>query len=109
MKIKTALKARIYLYDEENIIKKITYIYNDGSESDAIPVFKHIGLVQDSLLFGEEMNICFQILSPHRLQNYCSDVNEFEIINESEHTVIISALEKKQKLNHIQPISLKHK
>lgn len=36
MKIKTVLKARIYLYDEENIIKKITYIYDDGSESDPI-------------------------------------------------------------------------
>lgn len=94
MNSKTASKARIYLYDEENIIKKITYIYDDGSESDPIPVFKHIGIFQDSLLFGEEMNICFQILSPHRLQNYCSDVDEFEIINESEHTVIISAFGK---------------
>lgn len=27
MNSKTASKARIYLYDEENIIKKITYIY----------------------------------------------------------------------------------
>ena len=34
------------------------------------------------------------ILSPHRLQNYCSDVDEFEIINESEHTVIISSFGK---------------
>lgn len=51
-------------------------------------------MFKDSLLFGEEMNICFQILSPHRLQNYCFDVNEFEIINESEHTVIIAAFGK---------------
>ena len=33
MNSKTASKARIYLYNEENIIKKITYIYDDGSES----------------------------------------------------------------------------
>ena len=94
MNSKTASKARIYLYDKENIIKKITYIYDDGSESKPLTVFKHIGMFKDSLLFGEEMNICFQILSPHRLQNYCSDVGEFEIINESEHTVIISSFGK---------------
>ena len=94
MNSKTASKARIYLYDEENIIKKITYIYDDGSESKPLTVFKHIGMFKDSLLFGEEMDICFQILSPHRLQNYCSDVDEFKIINESEHTVIISAFGK---------------
>ena len=94
MNTKTASKARIYLYDEENIIKKITYIYDDGSESKPLTVFKHIGMFKDSLLFGEEMSICFQILSPHRLQNYCSDVDEFEIINESEHTVIVSAFGK---------------
>ena len=94
MNTKTASKARIYLYDEENIIKKITCIYDDGSESKPLTVFKHIGMFKDSLLFGEEMNICFQILSPHRLQNYCSDVDEFEIINESEHTVIISSFGK---------------
>ena len=94
MNTKTASKARINLYDEENIIKKITYIYDDGSESKPLTVFKHIGMFKDSLLFGEEMDICFQILSPHRLQNYCSDVDEFEIINESEHTVTISALGK---------------
>lgn len=94
MNSKTASKARIYLYNEENIIKKITYIYDDGSESKPLTVFKHIGMFKDSLLFGEEMDICFQILSPHRLKNYYSDVDEFEIINESEHTVIISALGK---------------
>ena len=94
MNSKTASKARIYLYDEENIIKKITYIYDNGSESKPLTVFKHIGMFKDSLLFWEEMNICFQILSPHRLQNYCSDVDEFKIINESEHTVIISAFGK---------------
>ena len=94
MNSKTASKARIYLYNEENIIKKITYIYDDGSESKPLTVFKHIGMFKDSLLFGEEMSICFQILSPHRLQNYCSDVDEFEIINESEHTVIISSFGK---------------
>ena len=94
MNSKTASKARIYLYDEENIIKKIIYIYDDDSESKPLTVFKHIGMFKDSLLFGEEMNICFQILSPHRLQNYCSDVDEFEIINESEHTVIISSFGK---------------
>lgn len=94
MNTKTASKARINLYDEENIIKKITYIFDDGSESKPLTVFKHIGMFKDSLLFGEEMDICFQILSPHRLQNYCSDVDEFEIINESEHTVTISAFGK---------------
>ena len=98
MNSKTASKARIYLYNEENIIKKITYIYDDGSESKPLTVFKHIGMFKDSLLFGEEMNICFQILSPHRLQNYCSDVDEFEIINESEHTVTISAFGKTAEL-----------
>ena len=40
MNSKTASKARIYLYDEENIIKKITYIYDDGSESKPLTVFK---------------------------------------------------------------------
>ena len=44
MNTKTASKARIYLYDEENIIKKITYIYDDGSESKPLTVFKHIGM-----------------------------------------------------------------
>lgn len=92
--IKVPVSAKIYLYDEENVIKKIAYIYDNGSESDPIAVFKHIGMFYDSLLFGKEMQICFQILSQHRLQNYCSDVNEFEIINESEHTVIISAFGK---------------
>ena len=51
MNSKTASKARIYLYNEENIIKKITYIYDDGSESKPLTVFKHIGMFKDSLLF----------------------------------------------------------
>ena len=51
--------ARVYLYEKDALIKKITYIYADGTGSEPLPRTIHLGMFTDSILFGEECQIRF--------------------------------------------------
>lgn len=81
--------ARIYLYEKDALIQKVTYIYEDGTESEPLPRFIHLGMVTDSVLFGEECQIRFFVY-PFSLRLYDTDVNSLEFFNGSDRTVIIS-------------------
>lgn len=84
--------ARVYLYEKDALIKNITYIYEDGSESEPLSRHIHLGMFTDSILFGEECEIRFYIY-PFSIRLYDTDVNCFEFINGSERTVSISCFD----------------
>lgn len=81
--------ARIYLYEKDALIQKVTYIYEDGTESEPLPRFIHLGMVTDSVLFGEECQIRFFVY-PFSLRLYDTDVDSLEFINSSDRTISIS-------------------
>ena len=53
--------ARIYLEENDMLIKKVTYIYEDGTESEPLSRFIHLGMFTDSILFGEECQIRYSV------------------------------------------------
>lgn len=83
------ISARVYLYEKDALIKKITYVYEDGTESEPLPRHIHMGMFTDSILFGEECQIRFYVY-PFSLRLYDTDVDCLEFINGSDRTVSIS-------------------
>ena len=81
--------ARVYLYEKDALIKRITYVYEDGIESESLPRYIHLGMFTDSILFGEECQIRFFVY-PFSLRLYDTDVDCLEFINGSDRTVSIS-------------------
>ena len=81
--------ARIYLYEKDALVQKVAYVYEDGTESEPLPRFIHLGMVTDSVLFGEECQIRFFVY-PFSLRLYDTDVDSLEFINGSDRTVSIS-------------------
>ena len=69
--------ARIYLYEKDALVQKVTYVYEDGTEGEPLPRFIHFGMFTDSVLFGEECQIRFFRLSI-LLRLYDTDVNSLE-------------------------------
>lgn len=85
--------ARIYLCEDDGLIEKVTYIYEDGTESEPLSRFLHLGMFTDSILFGEECQIRFFIY-PYSLRIYDTDVNSFEFINGTDRTISVSCFGK---------------
>ena len=81
--------ARVYLDKNDMIIQKVTYIYADGTESEPLPRFVHLGMFTDSILFGDECDIRFFVY-PNSLKLYDTDVDTLEFINNSQRTIDIS-------------------
>lgn len=81
--------ARVYLYEKDTLIKKVTYVYEDGTESESLPQYIHLGMFTDSILFGDEYQIKFFVY-PFSLRLYDTDVDCLEFINGSDRTVSIS-------------------
>lgn len=81
--------ARIYLYEKDALVQKVAYIYEDGTESEPLPRFIHLGMFTDSVLFGEECQIRFFVY-PFSLRLYDTDVDSLEFINGSDRTISIS-------------------
>ncbi len=81
--------ARIYLYEKDALVQKVAYVYEDGTESKPLPRFIHLGMVTDSVLFGEECQIRFFVY-PFSLRLYDTDVDSLEFINGSDRTISIS-------------------
>ena len=55
------VSARVYLYDKNAVVQKVTYIYDDGSESEPLKRTVHAGMFQDTVLFGDELQIRFYL------------------------------------------------
>lgn len=53
--------ARVNLYEKDALIKKVTYVYEDGSESKPLPRYIHLGMFTDSILFGVNAVIGFSV------------------------------------------------
>lgn len=83
------ISARVYLDENDTIIQKVTYVCADGTESEPLSRFVHLGMFTDSILFGEECQIRFFVY-PNSLQLYDTDVDVLEFINNSSRTVTIS-------------------
>ncbi len=81
--------ARIYLYEKDALVQKVTYVYEDGTEGEPLPRFIHFGMFTDSVLFGEECQIRFFVY-PFSLRLYDTDVDSLEFINDSDRTISIS-------------------
>lgn len=81
--------AKVYLYEKDALMKKITYVYEDGTESEPLPRFIHLGMFTDSILFGEECQIRFYVY-PFALRLYDTDADYLEFINGSDRTASIS-------------------
>ena len=81
--------ALVFLYEKDALVKKITYVYEDRTESEPLPRHIHMGMFTDSILFGEECQIRFYVY-PFSLRLYDTDVDRFELINGSDRTVSIS-------------------
>lgn len=107
--------ARIYLEENDMLIKKVTYIYEDGTESEPLSRFIHLGMFTDSILFGEECQIRF-FVHPFSLRLYDTDVDCFEFINGSDRTINISCFGQEivlapkddGKLNNTEKVKFKH-
>lgn len=82
------ISARIYLDENDMIIQKVTYVYADGTESKPLSKFVHLGMITDSILFGEEYQIRFFVY-PNSLRLYDTDVDCLEFINNSSCSVTI--------------------
>lgn len=81
--------AKVYLSDDEMLIQKVTYIYENGTESEPLSRFVHLGMFTDSILFGDECDIRFFVYQ-NLLKLYDTDVDAFEFINNSHHAIEIS-------------------
>ena len=81
--------AKVYLYEKDALIKKITYVYEDETESEPLSRHIHLGMFTDSILFGEECQIRFFVY-PFSLRLYDTDVDCLEFINDSDRTVSVS-------------------
>lgn len=81
--------AKVYLSDDEMLIQKVTYVYEDGTESMPLSRFIHLGIFTDSILFGEECQIRFFVY-PNSLRLYDADVDCLEFINNAHHAIDIS-------------------
>lgn len=81
--------AKVYLSNDEMLIEKITYVYEDGTESEPLSRFVHLGMFTDSILFGEECQIRFFVY-PNSLKLYDTDVDTLEFINNSSRRIEIS-------------------
>lgn len=88
-----AIGARAYLYKKNALIQKLTYVYEDGSESEPLRRTINLGMFTDSILFGEECQIRFFIY-PNSLCLYDTDVDAIEFLNGSGRIVKISCFEK---------------
>ena len=71
------------------LIKKITYVYQDGTESEPLSRFVHLGMFTDSILFVEKYQIRFFVY-PYSFRLYDTDVDTLEFINGSDRTISIS-------------------
>ena len=82
-------KARVYLYDKNGIVQKVTYVNEDGSESESLSRYFHLGMLQDTVLFGDNGQIRFYLYNgiSRGIAPYDSDVDKFEIINNSRYSV----------------------
>lgn len=81
--------AKVYLSNDEMLIEKITYVYEDGTESEPLSRFVHLGMFTDSILFGEECQIRF-LVYPNSLKLYDTDVDTLEFVNNSSLRIEIS-------------------
>lgn len=81
--------AKVYLNDDDMIIQKVSYVYQDRTESEPLSRFVHLGMFTDSILFGDECDIRF-IVYPNSLLMYNTDVDSLEFINNSSCSVTIS-------------------
>lgn len=52
---------RVYLYERDTLIQKVTYVYESGTENELPPRFLHLDMFTDSVLFGEKCQIRFFI------------------------------------------------
>lgn len=86
--------ARVYLNENDMIIQKVTYVYADGTESEPLSRFVHLGMFTDSILFGEKCDIRF-FVCPNSLKLYDTDVNTLEFINNSSRKIEISCFGQK--------------
>lgn len=86
--------ARIYFCEDDELIEKVIYIYEGGTESEPLSRFIHLGMFPDSILFGEECQIKFFIY-PYSLRLYETDVDEVEFINGADRTMNIVCFEQK--------------
>ena len=94
------IDARIYLYEKDALVQKVAYVYEDGTEGEPLPRFIHLGMVTDSVLFGEECQIRFFVY-PFSLRLYDTDVDSLEFINGSDRTISISCFGQ-EKLNRYE-------
>lgn len=83
------ISARIYLDGNDMIIQKVTYVYADGTESKPLLKFVHLGMITDSILFGEEYQIRFFVY-PNSLKLYDTNVDTLEFINNANRKIEIS-------------------
>lgn len=90
--------ARVYLDDNDMIIQKVAYVYEDGTESEPLSRFVHFGMFTDSILFGEKCDIRF-FVCPNSLQLYDADVDALEFINNSSRRAEISCFGQQLTLN----------
>lgn len=81
--------ARVYLDENDMLIQKVTYVYQNGTESEPLSQFVHLGMFTDSILFGEECVIRF-IVRPNSLKLYDTDADTLEFINNSSRRIEIS-------------------
>ena len=67
----------------------MTYINEDGSESDPLRRYFHLGMFQDTVLFGDSDQIRFFLYNGmmRGIAPYDSDVSKFEIVNNSKFNV----------------------
>ena len=83
------LQAIIVSFVKNTLIKKVTYVYESGRESEPLPRFIHFGMFTYSVLFGDECQIRFFVY-PFSLRLYDTDVDSLEFINDSDRTISIS-------------------
>lgn len=89
--------AKVYLSDEI-LIQKVTYVYENGTESKPLSRFVHLGMYTDSILFGEECQIRFFVY-PNSIKLYDTDVNCLEFINNANRACGISCFDQQTTLS----------
>mgnify|MGYP001033449727 CR=1 FL=1 len=75
------LQAIIVSFVKNTLIKKVTYVYESGRESEPLPRFIHFGMFTYSVLFGEECQIRF-FIHPFSLRLYDTDVDSLNRIQQ---------------------------
>lgn len=94
MKDKKIIGAKVYLYSNDALIQKVTYLYEDGTESSPLHRYIHLGMYTDSVLFGkDDYNIRFFVY-PSALKLYDTDVDRMDFVNGADTTVHISGFGK---------------